>query len=299
MVRELFEPFTKTMVDQWGDGLFVRMVAPSAALDPEADELFCRVERYSASPQTVRGLWEAVGEIDVRPVVPTVRVPTLVLRREGEVMPEHPGRWIADHLPGARYVALHGNDHVPWLGDVGEFVSVVEEFVTGTVAPVDDDDRVLATVLFTDVVGSTARAASVGDSRWRLVLDQFQEMVRKEIARHRGSEVNTRGDDFLIRFDGPARAIRCARSINEAARPLHIEVRSGIHTGEVEVRHDDLAGLTVHIGARVAALAEPGEVLTTTTVRDLVVGSGLRFDDRGEHDLKGVPGRWRLVSVRG
>jgi len=297
MVPELFRPFVEMVVDHWGDGTFCRALAPSATYDRSNDDMFARVERYSASPQTVRGLWEAVGEIDVRPILPTVRAPTLVLRREHEIMPEHPSRYLADHVVDGRYLSLPGVDHVPWVGDTAADVAAVEEFVTGHVPAVDDEDRVLATVLFTDVVGSTARAAAVGDARWRTTLDRFQDAVRREIARHRGREVNTRGDDFLIAFDGPARAIRCARAINDAARPLHVEVRSGVHTGEVELRGDDLAGLTVHIGARVAALAAPGEVLATTTVRDLVVGSGLHFEDRGEHVLKGVPGSWRLVAV--
>lgn len=299
MVPELFEPLVAAVVEQWGDGTFGRLLAPTAARDRSALEMFARVERYSASPQTVKGLWDAVRDIDVRPILPSVRVPTLVLRREDEALPEHASRYLADHIPGARYLSLPGPDHVPWVGDTGSLVSALEEFLTGHVAPIDDGDRVLATVLFTDVVGSTERIAAVGDNRWRVVLDRFQETVRKEVVRHRGREVNTRGDDFLLVFDGPARAIRCARAINDAARPLHVEVRSGVHTGEVELRDDDVAGLTVHIGARVAALAAPGEVLATTTVRDLVVGSELRFDDRGEHELKGVPGRWRLVSVRG
>ena len=300
VVPELYDAFVEMIVGQWGDGVFCRLIAPSAAHLPDADRTFSRVERYSSSPATVGRLWEAVRDIDVRPVLSSVRVPTLVMRRAGEIMPAHPHHWITEHIPGARFVELPGNDHVPWLGDVGSYVAELEEFLTGHVATLDDDeDRVLATVLFTDVVGSTARAAKEGDARWRGTLDRFQDAVRREITRHRGHEVNTRGDDFLLRFDGPARAIRCARSIGEAARPLDIQVRSGIHTGEVELRGDDLAGLTVHIGSRVASLAEPGEVLATTTVRDLVVGSGLRFEDRGEHDLKGVPGRWRLVSVRG
>jgi len=240
LVPELFRPFVESLVEHWGDGTFCRMLAPTAAQDVASHEMFARVERYSASPQTVRGLWEAVGEIDVRPILPSVRAPTLVLRRDGEVMPEAPCRYIADRVPDGRFVTLPGSDHVPWIGDTATFVATVEEFVTGHTAAVDDDQhRVLATVLFTDVVGSTARAAAVGDARWRMTLDRFQEGVRREIVRHRGREVNTRGDDFLIAFDGPARAIRCARAINDAARPLHVEVRSGIHTGEVELRDDD------------------------------------------------------------
>jgi pimeloyl-ACP methyl ester carboxylesterase len=297
MVPELFEPFAAELVGGWGNGDFARMMSPSGTTHPEADRFFARAEQYSASPQTVRGLWAAVREIDVRPVLPTIRVPTLVVRREGEVMPDHPSRWMADHIPGARYRVLRGSDHIPWAGDMVEYVGAIEEFVTGHAPTLDEDDGVLATVLFTDVVGSTARAAAEGDARWRTTLAGFQAAVRRELDRHRGKEIGTRGDDFLVTFDGPARAIKCARSITEAAGALGIAVRSGIHTGEVRLHGDDLAGITVHIGARVAAMAAPGEVLTTTTVRDLVVGAGLRFEDRGEHELRGVPGRWRLVAV--
>jgi pimeloyl-ACP methyl ester carboxylesterase/class 3 adenylate cyclase len=297
MVPEPFDPLVASIVDHWGDGEFARAMSPSGAALPGADQFFARAERYSASPQTVRGLWAAVREIDVRPVLPTIRVPTLVLRREGEVMPDHPSRWMADHIPGAQYRILPGNDHVPWSGDIASYVGTIEEFVTGHATTIDEDDGVLATVLFTDVVGSTARAAAEGDARWRTTLAGFQAAVRRELDRHRGKEIGTRGDDFLVTFDGPARAIKCARSITEAAGALGIAVRSGIHTGEVRLHGDDLAGITVHIGARVAAMAAPGEVLTTTTVRDLVVGAGLRFEDRGEHELKGVPGRCRLVAV--
>jgi class 3 adenylate cyclase len=221
----------------------------------------------------------------------------LVVRRSHEAMPAFASRYIADHVPGARYLEAPGVDHVPFLGDAESYVAAIEEFVTGHTSVAEPDDRVLATVLFTDVVGSTTHAASLGDRRWRELLDLFQAAVRRELGRHRGKEINTRGDDFLVTFDGPARAIRCARAIANAARRIGLEVRCGVHTGEVEVRGDDIAGMAVHIGARVSALAGAGEIFATTTVRDLVVGSEIVFDERGEHELKGVPGRWRLVSV--
>jgi class 3 adenylate cyclase len=192
---------------------------------------------------------------------------------------------------------LPGRDHLPWVGDYDAYVAVVEEFVTGTPVTAARDDRVLATVLFTDIVGSTEQAASMGDHRWRDLLDRFQSVVRREIVRYRGHEVNTRGDDFLVTFDGPARAIRCATAITSAAHNVGLSVRCGLHTGEIELRDDDIAGMAVHIGARVSGLALAGEVLATTTVRDLVVGSGIAFHDRETHELKGVPGRWSLVAV--
>jgi class 3 adenylate cyclase len=244
----------------------------------------------------MRGLWDAVGSFDVRPLLPTIRTPTLVLRFDNESTPDHAARYLAEKIPGARYTVLPGYNHLPWVNDFEPWAAALEEFVTGE-TPTVEYDRVLATVLFTDIVGSTERAAALGDRRWGDLLDRFQGAVRREIARHRGREVNTRGDDFLITFDGPARAIRCARAIAGVAAEIGLAVRCGVHTGEVEVRGDDIAGMAVHIGARVSALADPGEILTTTTVRDLVVGSGITFADRGDHELKGVPGRWGLVAV--
>jgi pimeloyl-ACP methyl ester carboxylesterase/class 3 adenylate cyclase len=297
MVPEVFPTFVDVLVEQWGTGWFCEYIAPSIAADANVRRFLGRLERQSASPQTMRGLWDAVGKMDVRPVLSAVTVPTLVVRRRDEVMPPEPSHYIAAHIPGARYVEVPGEDHVPWLGDLETYVGVIEEFVTGQPSAAVPDDRVLATVLFTDIVGSTARAADLGDRRWHEVLDAFQSTVRREVARYRGREVNTRGDDFLVTFDGPARALRCALAITDAAAALGLDVRSGVHTGEVELHGDDLAGIAVHIGARVSALAAPGEVLATTTVRDLVVGSGIAFADRGEHELRGVPGCWSLVAV--
>jgi class 3 adenylate cyclase len=297
VVPEVFPSFVDWVAGQWGDGGFSHLVGPSMMGDPTAEALYPRIERQTASPRTIRALWEAVGQIDVRPVLSTIRVPTLVVRRANEAMPENASTYMAAQIPGARYVAVPGIDHVPWIGDTESYVAMIEEFVTGHTSEAEPDDRVLATVLFTDVVGSTTHAASLGDRRWRDLLDLFQAGVRRELVRHRGREINTRGDDFLVTFDGPARAIRCARAIAESAAKIGLEVRCGVHTGEVEVRGDDIAGMAVHIGARVSALAGAGEILATTTVRDLVVGSEICFDERGEHELKGVPGRWRLVAV--
>ncbi|HET9728830.1 MAG TPA: adenylate/guanylate cyclase domain-containing protein, partial [Acidimicrobiia bacterium] len=239
-------------------------------------------------------------QIDVRHALPAITAPTLVIHRAGDpVLPVRLGRYLAEHIRGARYVELPGDFHISSEPD-GEQDStdLIEEFLTGQrAAPAVEIDRVLATVLFIEIVGSTERAAALGDRKWRELLDEFRTIVRRELTRYRGREVNTRGDDFLAVFDGPGRAVRCAQAIAAAARPLGIEVRSGVHTGEVELQGDDIAGIAVHIGARVAGLAGPGEVLATSTVRDLVVGSGLEFADRGRQALKGVPGEWAILAV--
>jgi class 3 adenylate cyclase len=235
--------------------------------------------------------------LDVRPILPTIHVPTLVLNRANAVhVSPAMGRYIAEHVPGAVYRDLPGAGQAYWAGNPLEIVAEVQEFFTGVrdVVPVD---RVLATVLFTDIVGSTERAAKIGDGRWRELLNEHNHVIRRELERHRGREIETTGDGFLITFDGPARAIRCALSFHEALRPVGIEIRAGIHTGEVELRGDDIAGIAVHIGARVASEAGTGETLVSRTVVDLVAGSGISFEDRGDHELKGVPDRWRLYRV--
>jgi class 3 adenylate cyclase len=237
------------------------------------------------------------SRIDVREVLPTIRVPTLVLQRvdDRDVNVEE-GRWIARQIPGAKYVELPGDEHLIWAGDVDAVVDEVEEFLTGR-RPVHEPDRVLATVLFTDIVGSTERATEVGDRRWRELLDQHHSLVRRQLERFDGREVETAGDGFLATFDGPARAIRCADSLRVGVRALGLEIRAGLHTGECEVVGDGVRGIAVHTGARVAALAGTGEVLVSSTVKDLVAGSGIEFEDRGTHELKGVPGEWRLYAV--
>jgi class 3 adenylate cyclase len=235
--------------------------------------------------------------IDVREVLPALSVPTLVVHRSGDMFRrvEH-GRYLAENIAGAKYVELPGVEEHPWTGDQDAVLDEIEEFVTG-VRPAMEADRVLATVLFTDVVSSTEHAKALGDRRWTAVLDQHDAVASRELTRHRGRKVNPTGDGLLATFDGPARAVRCAQAICSAVRPLGIEVRAGLHTGEIELRGEDIGGIAVHIGQRVSALARPGEVLVSRTVTDLVAGSGLEFEDRGEHDLKGA-GTWALYAVR-
>jgi class 3 adenylate cyclase len=251
----------------------------------------------AASPGAAVALYRMNVDIDVRAILPTVRVPTLVLHREGDqLLRVDNGRYLAEHIPGAKLVVLPGVDHIAWVGDSDAIVDEVEEFLTGTRGGAVSE-RVLATVLFTDIVSSTPRLAEVGDRKWRDQLDRHDAMVRAQISRYRGHEVSTAGDSFFAVFDGPARAVRCAQAIIDGAAALGIDVRAGVHTGECEVRGDDYTGIAVHVGARVSALAGPGEVLTTSTVKDLVAGSGIAFEDRGMNTLKGVPDEWRLFAA--
>ena len=280
----------------WGTGVSAELMFPSRAGEPAVRQLWARIERLAAAPSGFWSLGQVVASIDVRSVLPSVRVPTLVLRPERELFPPEMSRYFAEHIPGARLIELPGVDHYPWLGPVDGLVAEVEEFLTG-VRSSAEPDRVLATMLFVDIVGSTARATALGDRRWRELLDAHDAGVRREVARARGRELGTAGDGFLAAFDGPARAIRCAEAIRAHARGLGLEVRAGLHTGECEVRGQGLAGIALHIGARVAALAGPGEVLVTSTVRDLVAGSGIAFAERGAHALAGVPGERRILAV--
>lgn len=285
------------LVEQWGNGLIGAGIAPSKANDPAFIEWAGRMERYSASPGTIRKIQDVVGGTDVRHVLPTIRVPTLVMhRRDDSFLKVQHSRYLAEHIPGARYVELEGSDSLFSVGDADAIIGEIEEFLTGH-RQERDPDRVLATVLFTDIVGSTERAAELGDSDWRSLLQRHDSLVRNEIERHRGRTVKSTGDGVLATFDGPARAVRAATSIGDAVRRLGVEIRAGLHTGELEVLGDDVGGMAVHIGARVMGKAEAGEVLVSSTVKDLVVGSGLDFSERGEHQLKGVPGEWRLFSV--
>ena len=286
-------------LERWGEGTRGIPIAPSLADDPTFVEWFGKLERLTCGPGVMRRLMDEHSETDVRPILPEVRVPTLVLTRtDTEFYDPRHGRYVVDHIPGARLVELPGRDIFVAVGDVDAFINEVEEFFTGTRRE-RPPDRVLATVMFTDIVGSTQRAAELGDSRWRQLLDRHNELVRRRLARHQGREVKTIGDGFLATFDGPARGVRCAAEIAEEVRRLGIEIRAGLHTGECELVGDDVAGMAVNIGARVSSLAGPGEVLVSGTVKDLVVGSGLEFADRGEHELKGVPGAWRLYEVAG
>ncbi|MFL5962754.1 MAG: alpha/beta fold hydrolase [Gaiellaceae bacterium] len=282
---------------EWAGEMDVADLAPSAVGDPLLMRRIATFFRRSASPGAAVALLRMNTAIDTRAVLSTVGVPTLVLQRSGDrdVNVEE-GRWIARQIPGARYVELPGDDHLVWIGDTDTMLDEVEEFLTG-VRRGPQRDRVLATILFTDIVGSTERAAAEGDRRWRQLLEEHHRLVRRELERFHGRELDTAGDGFLASFDGPARATRCAYTICAAMRSLGLELRVGLHTGECEVVGNKLAGIAVHTGARVAALAEPGEVLVSSTVRDLVAGSGIEFVDRGERQLKGIPGVWRLFAV--
>jgi class 3 adenylate cyclase len=284
-------------VAMWGTGEVERAVNPDMPWNEEIRAAWARQERLAASPGTVALMLPLVAELDVRAVLPTVRVPTLVVHHtEDPRIPPAWGKNVADHIPDAKYVELPGRNMYhfvePWRSSFQE----ISEFLTGHQAEVADD-RVLATVLFTDIVDSTRRAAEIGDRDWRALLDAHDAVVRSQLARFRGREVGTAGDGFLAMFDGPQRAIRCAMAIRDAVLTLRIQVRAGLHTGECEVRGDGIGGIGVHIGARVGALAGPNDVLVSSTLRDLVIGSGLEFDDRGAHELKGVPGQWRLFAV--
>ena len=286
-------------VDQaWGSGGSLPMFAPSRENDPAFQRWWGRFERLGASPAAASALMRMNSQIDISGIVSTIRVPTLVIHRiEDVTINVEGGRYLAEHIPGARYIELPGKDHIPFVGDNAfEIVDAIEEFLTGARAPVPVD-RVLATVLFTDIVGSTEKAAALGDHRWRDLLDNHHATIRSNLARFRGHEVKTTGDGILATFDGPARGVRCACAIAGEIRRLGIEVRAGLHTGECEMFDDDVGGIAVHIGARVAALAGVGEVLVSGTVKDLVAGSGLRFGDRGSQSLKGVPGEWRIFEV--
>jgi class 3 adenylate cyclase/pimeloyl-ACP methyl ester carboxylesterase len=282
----------------WGTGGTLPQFAPSMENDPSFQLWWGRFERMGASPAAVTALTRMNFQIDITGVLSTIRVPTLIIHRTGDrTISVKRGRFLAEHIPGARFLELAGIDHLPFIGENAmEMADAIGEFLTGTKAPVAAD-TVLATVLFTDIVGSTERAAALGDLRWHDLLNNHHATIRRNLTRFRGHEVKTTGDGVLATFDGPARGVRCACAIAEEIRPLGIEIRAGLHTGECEVMDDDFGGIAVHIGARVAALAGPGEVFVSSTVKDLVAGSGLRFADRGSRSLKGVPGEWRIFAV--
>jgi pimeloyl-ACP methyl ester carboxylesterase len=294
---EAYDAFLAEIADGWGGAVGLEARAPSLVDDTRFRTWWSDYLRMSASPGAALALTRMNGEIDVRPALETIGVPTLVVHRTGDrSLPVEGARYLAERIRGARLVELPGIDHLPFVGDQDAILDEIEEFLTG-VRRGAGNDRVLATVLFTDIVGSTERAVQLGDREWRDLLDSHHLLVRRALESWRGVEVDTAGDGFLATFDGPARAIRCACAIRDAVRGLGLEIRAGLHTGECEVHGETVAGIAVHIGARVAALAGPGEVLVSSTVRDLVAGSGIEFDEHGEHGLKGVPGRWRLYSV--
>ncbi|OBH65915.1 hydrolase [Mycobacterium colombiense] len=292
------EEYLAVVVGMWGTGEINHVQNPDMPWNEEIRAAWARMERLAVSPGTVPLLYPLGTEVSVRAVLPTIRVPTLVLRHAADpIIPPEWGKDVADCIVGAKYVELPGRNMFHFVEpDWRASFQEITEFLTGE-QPNVADDRVLATVLFTDIVDSTRRAAEIGDRDWRALLDAHDAVVRAQLARFRGREVNTSGDGFLAMFDGPQRAIRCAMAIRDAVQALGIQVRAGLHTGECEVRGDDIGGIGVHIGARVSALAGPNEVLVSSTLRDLVIGSGLEFEERGAHQLKGVPGDWRLFAV--
>ncbi len=295
--REERQKFFDLIEQDWGGVVDLATLAPSVTDDPRVQTWWSTYLRLGASPGAALALGRMNTEIDIRPVLPTIRVPTLLIHRTGDKDIDVGGsRYLAEQIPGARYVELPGDDHIPWWGDADAILDEIQEFLTGA-RPAPEADRVLATILFTDIVGSTERAATLGDRRWRDLLTSHHAIVRRELSRFRGREIDTAGDGFLATFDGPARAVRCALALMESLRPAGIGIRAGVHTGEVEIMGDKVGGLAVHIAARIAALAGSGEVLTSSTVRDLTAGAGLRFHDRGAQALKGVPGEWHLFAA--
>jgi class 3 adenylate cyclase len=289
--------FATAIIEGWGGTFGLEVRAPTKIHDEAFRAWWGTYLRHSASPRAALSLTEMNSQIDVRPVLETVRVPTLVLHRSGDrAMKVEEARYLAEHIEGAKLVMLPGDDHLPWIGETEPLLDALHEFLTG--APLAREvDRVLATVLFTDIVGSTQRAVDLGDARWKEVLLAHHAVVRGELRRFGGREIDSAGDGLLATFDGPARAVRCALAIAERVRDVGLEIRAGVHTGEVEVLGQNIGGIAVHIGARVAAVAGPGEVLVSRTVKDLVAGSGLRFEDAGVHQLKGVPDEWPLYRA--
>jgi class 3 adenylate cyclase len=295
--QALVESAIEFVQPHWGDGSLIEVAAPSQADNAESRAFFGRMQRATASPGMMAALVQMFLDLDVREIVPRVQAPALVLHRvHDRLVNVGNGRWLAANLPNAKLVELAGDDHVPWYEGREQWLGAVQEFLTGSRA-VPESDRVLATVLFTDIVDSTRTATELGDRRWREVLEAHNRTARDAIARFDGREVKSTGDGLLATFTGPARAIHCAETILEASSSMGIRVRAGLHTGECEVLGDDIAGIAVHIAARVSALAGPAEVLVSRTVKDLVVGSGIEFEPRGPHQLKGVPGEWELFGL--
>jgi pimeloyl-ACP methyl ester carboxylesterase len=286
--------------ERWGTGFTLEWFTPSLANNADARAQWAKWERTGASPAMAAKLLKSnVFQADVIDVLPTINAPTLVLHCSGDIaVPVACGRYLAKHIPGAKYVEIEGGDHLPWNDDARRILQETQEFLTGT-SPAAEPDRILATIVLTDICGSTEQAARVGDRAWRALLDRYEDMVRRQVMRFNGTPIKFTGDGALATFDGPARAVRCASALVEQARKLELRVRAGVHTGECEVRGNDIGGIAVHIASRIADLASPEEVLVSSTVKDLVTGSGLQFNDRGMHALKGVPDEWRLLSFSG
>ena len=299
--EEVWAEGIRYVEENWGRGqdagLMLYTIGPDRADDPAWRKAHARWERLSASPGAVVAILQMIHQIDVRHLLSAIRVPTLVVHRTADIAHAAGSRYMGAHISGAKVVELPGSDYFPYLGDQDAILDEIEEFLTG-VRPVHAPDRALATVLFTDIVSSTERAAALGDGAWTRTLDHHDTLVAREVERHRGRKINTTGDGILATFDGPARAVRCAQTICQGVQSLGIEVRAGLHTGEIELRGADIGGIAVHIGQRVSALAGPGEVFVSSTVKDLVAGSGIVFADRGFHTLKGVPDEWRVFAVQ-
>ena len=299
LTEDQVEETARAYGERWGTGVGLGVFVPSRREDAATRRWWARYQRMAASPGAAVALLRMNAEMDVRGVLSVISSPTLILhRREDALIEVEHARYLAQNIPGARLVEFDGADHWPWFGDMPPVLEEIEEFLTGARRG-PEPTRALATVLFTDIVGSTEQAARIGDHRWRDVLQRHDAMVRDALRSHRGHEVKTVGDGFLATFDGPARGIRCARAICDGAREVGLEVRAGLHTGECELMHEDIGGLGVHIAARVAALAGPSEVLVSRTVTDLVAGSGIGFEPRGAQQLKGVPGAWELFAATG
>jgi class 3 adenylate cyclase len=295
--QEQQEQFLDSIQKGWGGPVGLDLRAPSVAHDDRVRQWWARFLRMSASPAAALALTRMNYDIDVRHILSAIHVPSLLLHAVGDMVVDvHASRYMAERIPGAKFVELPSTDHLPWGADADAILDEIEEFLTGE-RHGPEPDRILATILFTDIVGSTDRAAELGDKAWRDLLESFYGVVRRELPRFRGKEVGTSGDGVLATFDGPARGVRCARSIADAVLPLGVTVRTGLHTGECEVIDDNVGGIAVHTAARVATLAKPGEVLVSHTVKDLVAGSGIRFESRGTHTLRGVPGEWPLFAA--
>ena len=289
--------FFDAIKDGWGGIIDLETLAPSAMNDERFKKWWTAYLRHSASPADALALAKMNTEIDIRHLLPAIHIPTLVIHRTEDVdMPVGGSRYIAQQIPNAKLIELPGKDHLPWVGDTEKLLNEVEIFLTGELLSLEPD-RVLATCLFTDIVGSTEKAQSLGDERWRNLLQIHNEVVRNQLKRFRGREIKTTGDGFLATFDGPARAVKCACSIRDEVRHFGIEIRSGLHSGECEIIDDDIGGIAVHITARVMSIAKPGEVLSSSTVKDLVAGSGIQFEKRGLFTLKGIPGEWEIYAV--
>ncbi|HET7119908.1 MAG TPA: adenylate/guanylate cyclase domain-containing protein [Solirubrobacterales bacterium] len=293
----MVEAGEELILPMWGTGATIEIFSPSLADDPRAREFQARMERGAASPRRVAQLSEMFLETDVREAVPLIQAPTLVMhRRHDRAVNVRASRWLAARIEGSRFVEFEGGDHFPWVGDAEPPLAAIEEFLTG-VPPAASPQRALATVVFTDIVDSTRHASAIGDRRWRNLLEEHQALVRERLREHGGREVKTTGDGFLATFEGPTRAIEFAIAVAAEAPSLGIEVRAGIHTGEVELMGDDVGGICVHVAARICSLAGPGEVLASRTVRDLTAGSGIGFEPRGSHRLKGVDQEWELYAA--